>query len=126
MEKKELRIGNLVSDINASDSFFAEVKRLSYRRCYYGLFDCKYSDLKPILLTEEWLLKFNINELLNQDVYRINYVSYHKGNNTFNYCLVCYHNEYGYVDNIFKEIKYVHQLQNLYFALTGQELTLNN
>jgi hypothetical protein len=25
-----------------------------------------------------------------------------------------------------KEIKHVHQLQNLYFALTGVELTLNN
>jgi hypothetical protein len=26
--------------------------------------------------------------------------------------------------NIGKEIKYVHQLQNLYFALTGEELLL--
>jgi len=25
-----------------------------------------------------------------------------------------------------QEIKYVHQLQNLYFALSGEELTLNN
>jgi len=32
---------------------------------------------------------------------------------------------YGKHNSIEKPIKYVHQLQNLYFALTGEELTFN-
>lgn len=32
--------------------------------------------------------------------------------------------DYGYPLSEYKQIEYVHQLQNLYFALTGEELTI--
>ena len=71
--------------------------------------------INSIPLTEEWLLKFGFekdNEL--------NFVKFsfkvHFWSNYNSYM-------YGWIGgNI--EIKYVHQLQNIYFALTGQELTI--
>jgi hypothetical protein len=73
--------------------------------------------LKPIPLTEEWLLKFGferrpwgliINGLLFRD-------------NIKNPCEVLTLE----IGNGFRtEVKYVHQLQNLYFSLTGEELII--
>lgn len=129
MNKKELRIGNLVSDVNSSDSFFADVKRLSYRRCYYGLFDCKYSDLKPIPLTEEWLLKFG---------FKFSFELRKKCYSNSDYSIIFWFFRNGRVDARISGVEfsenhknknrliYVHQLQNIYFALTGEELTLKN
>jgi len=67
-----------------------------------------YSDFEPIPLNEEWLLKFGFS-------------GWDKGNYTM---ILSNGNfmEFEYV--IAKNIKYVHQLQNLYFALTNEELTI--
>ena len=78
--------------------------------------------VNPIKLTEEWLLKLGVNELNDQDVFRVNYVAYHEGTNTFKYCIGYYYNEEGYIENIYKEIEYVHSLQNIHFAFTNEEL----
>jgi hypothetical protein len=74
-------------------------------------------DFTPIPLTEEWLLKFgfykNIDtELFEKGGFQIE-ISVLK-------CLF-YLPEFG---DWHKEIEYVHQLQNLWFALTGEELTI--
>ena len=108
MEANELRIGNYVKgtfDVPAkieSDDF----KRLEKDEHY----------CKPIPLTEEWLVKFDFirNEYLNRWIFR--------------------DNEYFYFDMEFSlwfegsytcvQVEYVHQLQNLYFALTGNELEI--
>ena len=82
---------------------------------YYEIYPQFIENIKPIQLTEEWLLKFGFekdNEL--------NFVKFsfkvHFWSNYNSYM-------YGWIGgNI--EIKYVHQLQNIYFALTGQELTI--
>ena len=72
---------------------------------------------RPIQLTEEWLLKFGF------EVYKFD----HKENQyRFKDRLIVIR------DNLFCDygtgviIKHVHQLQNLYFALTGEELKSNN
>ena len=61
-------------------------------------------EYKPIPLTEEWLVKLKMehNESLT------------KGNGTYWFTLITPHTP----------ITYVHQLQNLYHALTGEELTI--
>jgi hypothetical protein len=70
-------------------------------------------ELKPIPLTEEWLLKFGFEKNITTDLYP-----------TFSYDIlnvndgIVYVLNYGFVNHI----KYIHQLQNLYFALTGEEL----
>ena len=74
---------------------------------------------KPIPLTEEWLLKFGFvydADSLTFDYEYNHFVFYlerdFKDIETFSF------------DSSFTEtkVKYVHQLQNLYFALTGKEL----
>ena len=74
----------------------------------------------PILLTEEWLLKFGFEKQMAWT-----YCIELKGNLK----LVYYLGEKGwsignknYSD--FSNLQYVHQLQNLYFALTNEELTI--
>jgi len=76
--------------------------------------------IEPIPITEEWLLKFGF--VRKEDYFHLN-------NKFFsgyafdlkNFCLVkeypAYGNEFHTTD-----IMYVHQLQNLIFALTGEEL----
>lgn len=79
-------------------------------------------DLEPIPLTEEWLLKFGF-EITYSSNFRIkfdhscNYVGYDYSHNSdksmegFRF--------YGH----YIKCEYVHQLQNLFHALTGEELT---
>jgi len=83
--------------------------------------------LKPIPLTEEWLLKFGFEKVACiHEIYEIetnlNNVKY------FNIqisegALIASVDCYGKETNI-AELKYVHSLQNLYHALTGEELEL--
>lgn len=78
-------------------------------------------EIEFIELTEEWLLKFGFRfdsidwEFPNESIFFIGYYS-------SKFCLG------SGSDGVTKEnyIHYVHQLQNLYFALTGQELTIKN
>ena len=65
----------------------------------------------PIPLTEEWLVKFGIIEANESHVKRI------KIETDFGELMF-------YIDNRLPQLKYVHQLQNLYFALTNTELTI--
>ena len=119
MKATELRIGNWVkwnyeerSDGNAYPVEFG-----------YELDDIKNNPniVKPIPLTEEWLVKFGFEY---KDGYLTLELGYFSGSN-FIYWI-------GDVLNLFcksgmmltNNIKYVHQLQNLYFALTGEELKI--
>ena len=77
-----------------------------------GCFGLK--NIEPIPLTEEWLVKFGFEkEMFSNDFsfgdFELNFV-----NDFFEFY-------YG-KDNVIK-IKSIHQLQNLYFALTNEELT---
>jgi hypothetical protein len=119
MDSKELRIGNKTSNgivVNIfEDHFFTKVGDTVY--------SSKYHNANPIPLTEEWLLKFGFKkysknefELATKDFD----ISFFNGELK----LLCGF----YAENpiSLNNQKYVHQLQNLYFALTGEELTLKN
>ena len=74
------------------------------------------SEYKPIPLTEEWLLKFGANKYESDhkaNQYRIENMLFVIRKNTF----------FDYGTRV--KLQFVHQLQNLYFALTGEELILN-
>jgi hypothetical protein len=104
MDAKELRIGNLLENgkvISTND----------HRSVFVGNNWYLTQDLKPIELTEEWLQKFGF-ELYDSVEFRHFYRK-----NDFDL-----DENYQPIDFDCIEIKYVHQLQNLYFALTGQEL----
>jgi hypothetical protein len=78
-------------------------------------------EVDPIPLSEEWLLKFGFKEkskwtfVLNTPNGRM--LTYHLGTKIIHYGS----NGYGSGEI---NCEYVHQLQNLYFALTGEELTI--
>lgn len=120
INKNELRIGNIIRDKPASDKFFAAVKRLNTSRCYYGIFSCEYKDLKPILITPEILEKcgFKIDEPF-EDSRPI----YSNGTMTIDFdTMQPTIAGFGIAD---VKIEFLHQLQNLYFALYGKELEVN-
>jgi hypothetical protein len=125
MKASELRIGNFVYERRCDGKLYEG--QVTEIRSFETLdkVKCKgwFAD-SPIPLTEEWLFKCGLHERNYNDVYAKNYVQYHKGSNTFYYIIDFFHNDESYIENITKVIKYVHQLQNLYFALTGEELCI--
>jgi hypothetical protein len=123
MEAKDLRVTNLIYNdriVNAVILIgFNSVELITPQG---NNITARLDLVKPIPLTEEWLIKFGINkysdkhyilEILNRG--RLNFytekdkVSVEIGNKS------------GYSFG-YPKIKYLHELQNLYFALTGQEL----
>lgn len=130
MEAKELRIGNYYAIAETQGIVYTKVKELKYNK--FGNLSSGNHNLelaaKPIPLTEEWLLKFGGNT----DNENTPYLSLYKYSDLRLYCITvdgevvgvqkCKSN-YMPISN-YRHIKYVHQLQNLYFALLGEELTL--
>ena len=128
MEAKELRIGNLVNygvNVCPIKSIHTESVLKNEASVYIELnqklnhYCVKLDEIQPIPLTEEWLVKFGFNEI-NFSYYFENIELY------FQRSYQSYFFKFGFEPNEKKaiQIKYVHQLQNLYFALTGEELTL--
>jgi hypothetical protein len=70
---------------------------------------------KPIPLTEEWLFKLGFINDRVLEFYRNDFTD---STIIIDYNFICLLG-YSHV-----KLKYVHQLQNLYFALTGSELTV--
>jgi hypothetical protein len=69
---------------------------------------------EPIPLTEDWLLKFGFKQDSDLKNSICRYGIWFNKNNM----------EATYLSQKLIKIKYVHQLQNLYFALVGEDLTL--
>ena len=118
MEANELRIGNwvIVNEECQIEDIFHDVVNVSTRFETYVL-----DVVKPIPLTEEWLFKFGFKF--------DGHCSWWK-NKLIELTIDTGEDEYSvFNDNgdyiTLKGIKYVHQLQNLYFAITGEELTKN-
>jgi hypothetical protein len=74
---------------------------------------CDLESIQPIPLTEEWLLKFGFEK--KKDVYFIK-----RGIRLYPIRDLYYRGEFP----IKRDIIFIHQLQNLYFALMGEELTI--
>jgi len=119
----DLRIGNLIFDNISEEPTI--VDWVTIKVCY--LEDDVY---EPIPLTEEWLLKFGFEKdenigfddfIFSIDIFNIFQCKYEL--NSFSYPLLMRYgnpNEYKSATSVF----YVHQLQNLYKALTGEELKI--
>jgi hypothetical protein len=85
-------------------------------------------DLKPIPLTEKWLLDFGFTfktEELGAKLYeKQNGISFLVFSDKGHFSIVS-GKTVMYIDRDFVSPKFVHQLQNLYFALTGIELAVS-
>jgi hypothetical protein len=115
----ELRIGNLVEYNGTADAIIL----IDHKGCelvrfgYLSLQD----EVQPIPLTEEWLVKFGIEK--DEDL---------ESEYPFDFGSFLPFTRYSPIKKEMtnadwmnsKPLEYVHQLQNLYLALTGEELIL--
>ena len=146
MKASELRIGNLIKGIyhDYDDGIDEEIENETickvvtldvsgsgdYPIYVYSDEDIEhFSEFKPIPLTEEWLLKFGFEKLntkmsdcfvFQKGLWRVAI----KDNIEKTYEWVLWHERISPPTWCLSRFEYVHQLQNLYFALTGEELTL--
>lgn len=113
MNAEELRIGNWVNVIKK-----VPVQITAKHIVAISEGDKQYTDIP---LTEEWVLKlgFKKDEITKQLALGGIEIC---GTDDSGYSLC---EDDGYI-LIGKPCKYVHQLQNLYFALTGEELIINS
>ena len=120
MEAKDLRIGSWVRIDSLTDGSTTEVEAYVFH-IDEMIWTTKYK-YSPIPLTEEWLVKFGFEEdscnyykiIENQEA--VLYIDKLDMTFAYGYPYECSGGDL--------KLKHVHQLQNLYHALTGEELTI--
>lgn len=128
MRATDLRIGNYFKAEHYSFDFF-KVQEIRSNFVIFNSGSLFYENIQPIELTEEILLKCGF-EKFNDNCFMINY------NMQGQLFIFSNKTQVGVVNNInvpfyymfnglIHTLQYLHQLQNLYFALTNQELTIN-
>jgi len=125
MEANELRIGNYVYEKGK----LKELHSISNHNAK------DYSKTKPIPLTEEWLVKLGCS-LISHDFKNyysmelVDNLHFYSNPKRSGFVIGEFECECGQVtDDIdvdIIEVKYVHTFQNLYFALTGEELIIKS
>jgi hypothetical protein len=111
MKVTELRIGNFVN----VNGWFSEIAAIGYNyvEISNGIEEHLIKELEPITLTEEWLERFGWVKSKDRSHF------WHDSN------LSLWFNDNGlFIESVGGKlyIKHLHQLQNLYFALTYEEL----
>jgi hypothetical protein len=120
MKANELRIGSLVYITDTSTQlFYKQETQINIHNLMYLCGETKEPfefEIEPIPLTEDWLLKLGFKQVpkIKSEYYKHG-ISFDVKDNT---CFI----ETDSTPEYFNHIKHVHQLQNLYFALTNEEL----
>ena len=116
MKANELRIGNWYTYADYDGIVYRTIKEIKFNEFgFLGDYDgVNFEICKPIPLTEEWLLKFGFEKHNKEYWYKDIFVGL--DDNSFNL-------KEG-IGVYLTDVLYVHSLQNIYFALTGEELTL--
>jgi len=131
MNIQELRIGNIIKFnwwfnsigiVDLIDGAHGYVTMVSHSD------EFTLDELSPVPITDEWLLHFGFFAFLNSSGEKTGYFDHP----TENFHVVTGVKPWVYIVDQYSEhqlnldIQYVHQLQNLYFCLTGQELEVKN
>ena len=127
IQANELRIGNLLQRLDGS-AFEVGAYNILAINDYP-----KYLQPNPIPLTEEWLVKLGFEKRKDKtpkialDIVCVwnkkQFFFFYESKNNFIAIDFLNSDDFGTKTT---EIHYVHQLQNLYFGLTGEELTIKN
>lgn len=120
MKANELRIGNYImfEPFGGAGFEIIQAQELPFK---------DRNIVEPILLTEEWLLRFGSKKVIDEPrFHEWSVPEYKKWKKSI--CIEfdkdgCFFTG-GEGIYFSKNIQYVHQLQNLYFALTAEELTI--
>ena len=114
MKAKELRVDNWIHLDSMTDGTSVDLECGLFHMEEMGRsFKYKYS---PIPLTEEWLVKFGFENIDTNENGGDNYWYLSKGDFMLDRSFQSLQMNTGF------DLEHVHQLQNLYFALTGEEL----
>ena len=131
MKVNELRIGNWVK---SDGGIPFQIELSDFSDWYYDYNSHEYGDhIHPVLLTEVWLKDFGFKKDEIRPIYKKSFDEYaieitvnvfsgslEKDESWFVSILTGYGSQ-----PVTLTKQYVHQLQNLYFVLTGEELTTN-
>ena len=121
MEAKELRIGNWITYCGKDIQICGVSDDPSILFNIDGrVYPCtKFDELFPVNLTAEWLVRFGAEGPDNEtysimiDDYTLSRIIYYNGKAIFSVR----------GEEIGSELNFVHELQNLYFVLSGNELS---
>jgi hypothetical protein len=133
IKNTELRIGNFVYPNDENGTYYPVTEIRDRSICCTDKGDGEYDwcipevviglcDIEPIPLTEEWLLKFGAikcDSPEEQGYFLGKYRVFANSLSQINFCFF----DFG---DWYQHIEFVHQLQNLYFALTGVDLQLSS
>jgi hypothetical protein len=127
----ELRIGNLViyeATTHKIRELSTNLCRTTWHKFPVDGYIHGYSEIEPIPLTEDWFLKFGFKKFVHKPIegeeekceeYCIGKISIVDWGNGF-----ILSNSFSF--DLRVKLEYVHQLQNLYWCLCGEELTLKS
>lgn len=125
MKASELRIGNLVRRVKTGEIMY--ILAVDISTIHQGLLT-----VEGIPLTEEWLLRFGLKPNSDKSIFMLTErpqwddVTIRDYGKNQTPSQVNYSVWYGDAPIMDQPLQYVHQIQNLYFALTGKELTINH
>ena len=134
MKSTELKIGNYVHPYDRDDIYTSITELRHNLPVLVGYNSYNYDHVYPIKITEEWLLMLGFERLENHvwadgsattRLYKKGKLAIEKQDITDGgpWILFRYTRSGGeYITNA----DFVHQLQNLYFSLTGEELTIKD
>ncbi len=119
MKSNELRIGNWVDNDIHGVGLVESLSGLNilYSRNYDSL---PTSKITPIPLTEDWLIRFGFKADFNGEYEILPFLYIWKPSSSTKSFSVSPNSNFPST----LKIQYVHQLQNLFFALTSEELEL--
>lgn len=117
IDTKDIRMGNLVLDKHGKPSRVSEIAKTGIKvEGGPGTYRQYAGEFSPININAEWLIKLGL-KMGGPNINATNFsidgfgVSYH-------------YDDSGYYSHNAK-LSFVHQIQNLYYALTGKELKVN-
>jgi len=129
ISKNDFRVGNFFNGTyeneinNKIETVVCEILGYDPFSDYYwvenkeGIVD--FRNFQKIHLTKKWLLKFGFTQEENGKFFKNDILSISIGE-----CFYVFSNLGSGEARIKSNLKYVHELQNLYFGLTGHELTV--
>lgn len=123
MKISEYRIGNLVELFGV----VATIQRSDFSETEHGI---AIESGKPIKLTGKWLENFGFRKRQNDYLLETEHFKlFAQEDTTFNSCCFFINRKMSMTENQVDFIcncQYVHRLQNLYFALSGDELVVSS
>ena len=139
MKAQDLRIGNLVNlrdEIVSISSVSTSHLSTFINRCNFAERHFSYDNIQPIPLTEEWLLRMGFTNIDTTSIYvksmhkigtnKLKSLAVYINEDNYTVAIVDYYTGVEKTDLLHLDYKSVHQLQNLYYALTNQELEIKS